>query len=142
MSAASNYLEEALLNHLFRTTTYTQPTVLAIALCTATPGETDTGSTITEVANSNNYSRQTLNPADANWTDPSAGTQGETDNASAITFGPASGSWGTITSFAICDSATYGAGNMLIYGDLDASKAIGNGDSFSFSTGNLNITLS
>ena len=141
MSAASNYLEEALLNHLFREVPYTAPSVLAIALCTATPSESDTGATISEVTNGNGYARQTLNPGAGNWSDPAIGTPGETDNSSAITFGPASASWGTITSVAILDSATYGAGNFLIGGDID-SQVIGSGDSLTFNIGELNLRVS
>jgi hypothetical protein len=142
MASASDYLEGELLNHIFRTSSFTKPTTLAIALCTAATSDSDDGSTITEVSNANGYARQTLNPLDANWTDASGG-DGQTDNASAITFGPASGgNWGTITHVAIIDNSTYGSGNLLIHGALDSSVTINDGDSFSFAIGNLVITFS
>jgi len=141
----SDYLEEELLTHIFRTSSFTKPTVLSIALLTTGAAETDDGQFTTgtgvEVPNSNSYARQTLNPLDANWSDPSAGTQGETDNLSEIAFPQASGSWGTIVAIAICDSATYDAGNMLLYGTLTASKAVGSGDTFKFAIGDLNIAF-
>lgn len=140
MSAMSDYLEVELVKHLFRTGSMTKPTVLAVALCTAATSDSQTGATITEVTNSNNYSRTTLNPLDANWA-ATNGANGITSNLSAITFPQASGSWGTITHIAICDSATHGAGNMLFHGALSVSKTVNNGDTFSFQIGDLVITL-
>lgn len=136
----SNYLEDEVIKHIFRTGSFTKPTVLAIALCTAATSDSQTGATITEVANSNNYARATLNPLDANWA-ATAGGNGVTSNSSAITFNQASGSWGTITHIAICDSATWGAGNVLFHGALTTSKTVTNGDTFSFQIGDLQITL-
>jgi len=140
MSQMSDYLEGQVRAHMFRTATFTKPTVMAIALCTAAPTDASTGATITEVANSNAYARQTLNPLDANWTAASS-TDGLTDNASAITFPTATGSWGTVTHVALCDSATWGAGNMYLYGTLDVSKAVGSGDTIKYNIGDLNVTF-
>lgn len=138
MAEFSNYLEEQILTHLFRTSTFTKPSTIYIAACTAAPTDTDTGSTITEPAGGS-YARVQLNPLDANWTDPSAGTQGETDNAAAITFPEATGSWGTITHVAIVDAATNG--NLWCYTALDASKSISATDTLEFAIGDLNIQL-
>lgn len=92
MASMSNYLENKLIDHLFRTTTFSQPSVIAIALCTAAPTDASTGATITEVSGGD-YARQTLNPSNSNWTatqggtsGASSGTGGTTDNASAIVF--------------------------------------------------------
>lgn len=136
----SDYLETQLVGHLFRTLTYTKPTVVAVALCTASPTDASTGATITEVANSNGYARQTVNPLDANWS-AIISNNGTTSNAAAVTFPTATGSWGTVTSVAICDSATWGAGNMLFYGDLNTSKTITSNDVFSFGIGQLAIQI-
>lgn len=136
----SDYLENALANHVLRTSSYTKPTVLAVALCTAAPSSSDDGSTITEVADSYAYARQTLNPSDSNWSDPTAGTQGETTNLVEVAFPQASGgTWGTVTHIAICDSATHGAGNMLFYGELDTEETVNDGTTFTFPIGNLAI---
>ena len=139
MSAASDYLEGEIIKHIFRTGSFTKPTVLAVALCTAATSDSQTGATITEVPNSNSYARVTANPLDATWSAPGVG--GLTDNVGAITFPAATGSWGTVTHFAICDSATWGAGNMLIHGALTASKVVGNGDTVQFAAGSLDITV-
>ena len=140
MAAMSDYLEVELIKHIFRTGSMTKPTVLAIALCTGATSDSQTGSTITEVTNANNYSRATLNPLDANWA-ATDGSNGITSNLSAITFAQASGSWGTISHIAICDSATWGAGNVLFHGALSVSKTVNNGDTLSFQIGDLVITL-
>lgn len=138
-SSMTNYLEEILLNHMFRTATFSKPTVIACGLATAVANY-ETGS-LTEVANSGSYARTTLNPLDANWSDPSAGTQGETDNSSAITFPTATGSWGTVTATFLADNATYGAGNIWYIGDLDASKTVDTSDTVSFAVGAFNVQM-
>ena len=141
MSAASDYLEGELRKHLFRTGTFTKPSTLAICLLTSAPSDSSTGSTIVEPNNSHGYSRQALNPDDANWTAASS-TNGLTDNASLVSFGPCTTSdWGSVTHFAICDSATYGAGNMLIHGALDNARTIQVGDYFQFAIGELNVVI-
>jgi len=141
MSQASDYLEGQIRAHIFRTASFTKPSVLAIALCTAAPVDADTGAlTGKEVANAGAYARQTLNPLDANWTAASA-TDGLTDNASAITFPTATAAWGTVTHVAICDSATFGAGNLLFFGTLTTPKTVGIGDIFKFNIGDLDVTV-
>jgi len=140
MAGFSDYVEGQLITHIFRTGSFTKPTTLAIALVTSAATDSDDGSTISEVANSNNYARQTLNPLDANWSAPSVG-DGNTHNLSAITFPQASGSWGTIVGVVILDNATYGAGNILFHGTLTDNKTINNGDTFTFAISDLNIVL-
>lgn len=142
-TAMTDYLENKLADHLFRTTTYSQPATLAVALYTAAPGETGGG---TEVSGGS-YARVSNNPANANWngthgntTGASSGTSGLVDNAGAITFATPTANWGTITHFAILDNTS--GGNMLIYGALTASKTVNNGDPApSFPAGTLDITF-
>ena len=131
MSSMSDYLEGEIRAHIFRTATFTKPTVLAVALCTAATADANTGATITEVPDATGYARQTLNPLDANWSAVSA-TDGIVKNLAAITFTASGGDWGSITHFAICDSATWGAGNMLFHGVLASAKTINDGDSLVF----------
>jgi hypothetical protein len=140
MTAFSDYLEGQLINHIFRTASFTKPTTIAIALVTSAITDADTGATIAEVANANNYSRVSLNPLDTNWAAPVAGN-GVTSNLVAINFPQATGSWGTVTGVAILDSATYGAGNLLFYGTLAVNKTINNGDTFTFPINGLSVTL-
>jgi len=93
--------------------------------------------TFTEVANAGGYTREALNPSTTNWaatnaaastTNPSSGTSGTTSNNSAITFPAPTANWGVIFGAVICDSATYGAGNVLAYGALTTPKTVNNGD--------------
>lgn len=129
MSSFSNYLENKILDHVFKTAAYTQPTNIYVALSTANPGED--GSTIAEPSG-NNYARTACNSWDA-------ASGGATANTNAVTFPQASGSWGTITHFALFDASS--GGNMLGYGALAASKAVGSGDTPKFAAGDLDVTL-
>lgn len=141
MAAMSDYLEGQVIAHIFRTASFTKPTVLSIALCTAAPVDSDTGAlTGKEVANAGSYARQVLNPGDANW-NAITGNNGTTSNIPAIVFPTATAAWGTVTHVAITDSATYGAGNLIFFGPLTVSKVVGNGDIFQFNTGALQIQI-
>ena len=121
MSAATDYLEGQIRAHIWRTASFTKPTVLAIALYTAAPGEAGGG---TEVSGGS-YARVQRDPLDANWTAASA-TDGLTDNAADLVYPTPTANWGTVTHQA-CLDATSG-GNMLIYGALTTAKTINNGD--------------
>jgi hypothetical protein len=96
--------------------------------------------TFTEVANAGAYARQTLNPLDANWTAASA-TDGNTDNASAITFPVATANWGTIFGLVLLDSATYGAGNLFFWAPTTVPKVVSTGDTFKFNIGDVDVTF-
>jgi len=145
MANMTDYLETALIGHLFRTATYTKPTQLGIALSTATQSDACTGGSMSEVANSAGYGRMPLPPLDTNWAVVTGTGSGpgasQTSNTPAISFTQATGSWGTVTTVVITDNNTYGAGNALFYGDLTVSKAVTSGDTFSFASGALTVQL-
>lgn len=143
MSEMSNYLEDEIVKHIFRTGSFTKPTVLAITLMTTNAVDADTGtfSTGVEVTNANAYARQARNPLDANWT-ATAGGDGQTDNAAAITFPTCTtATWGTVVGMTICDSTTHNAGNMLFYSPLDTSRTIDVGDTAEFAVGAITVTF-
>lgn len=128
----SNYLENAIINHIFRTATFAKPAGLWVSLHTADPTEAGTG---TEVSGGS-YARAQLNPADANFDAP---VDGATQNSAAITFPAPTANWGVVTHFATWDAAS--AGNMLHYGALAQSKTINNGDPApSFPIGALDVS--
>ena|SRR6218665_920487 len=134
MSAMTDYLEKKLLDHTLGITAYTKPTISYTALFTADP--TDTGSHTAEVSTSSTgYARQAAT-ASMNATNA---TTGLSDNSTAITHGPASADWGTITHISIEDAST--AGNMLLKGAATASRTIQTGDSYQLATGQLAITF-
>jgi len=126
----SNYWENEILDHLFGKGTYSPPTIY-VGLSTADPG--DDGSGLAEPSG-NGYARVETSAAD--WNTASGGAL---DNANDITFPEATGSWGTITHFALFDAAT--GGNMLAEGALSASKAIDSGDTAKFAAGDLVCSL-
>lgn len=130
-----NSSEIDFLEHVVGKVTWALPTAY-VALCTASPGEAASAAGINEVANSNNYAREAT--AGGDWNSAAGGA---IDNANAITFNTASGAWGTVTYFAIMDSATWGEGKMLVYAVLTAPKTIGNGDTPSCAAGDLEITV-
>lgn len=135
MSAASDYLEAKLLDHSLATTAYTKPTNVYVALFT-TSTNLESGSLANEISTSGTaYARQQATFAAANTSTGAASISGT------ITFPTATANWGTVTSLAICDSATAGAANVLYWGNLDSSKLIETGDTFQIQSGNLTVTL-
>ena len=132
----SDYLEAQILNLIFRTQVAWKPAAIYIGLWTATLTDASTGATAGEVSGGS-YARVQVTQLDANWNAPGVG--GLIDNVAAITFPTATAGWGTVTDVAIVDSAS-GAGNILYYGALTASKIVNSGDTFRFSAGDLDIT--
>lgn len=144
MSQASDYLENKLVDHIFRARTYTSPSALYTSLHTANP--TDTGSG-TEVSGGS-YARVNLAPSDTNWkatqggapAAASSGTGGQTSNAATITFPTPSANWGVVTHYGVWDASS--GGNLLVYGALTTSKTINNGDPApSFAIDAMTITV-
>jgi hypothetical protein len=119
--AKTNYLEDEIIKHIFRTGSFAKPTVLAVGLFTAAPSDAGGG---TEVSGGS-YARVQRDPLDANWT-ATAGGDGETDNAADLVFPTPTANWGTITHFGIFDATS--VGNLLYWGALDNSKTVNNGD--------------
>jgi hypothetical protein len=134
MSAMTDYLEGEIIKHIFRTGSFTKPSVLAVGLFTAAPSDAGGGTEVT----GGSYARATLNPLDANWAAPSAGN-GVTSNSSTITFTTPTANWGSVTHFAVFDAAS--AGNMLFWGALTVSKTINSGDTVTFPAGSLTFTF-
>jgi hypothetical protein len=132
--SASDYLENKILDHVVGKTSFTMPTAY-VALCLAEPGEANSGAGISEVADANGYAR--VSTAGGDW---NAASGGASDNANAITFPQATGSWGTVTHFAIMTSPVRGEGYMLLWGDLTSPKPIDNGDTAEFAAGDLDLT--
>lgn len=135
MGSFSDYLENAILDHVFGTgegksLSYAQPDKY-IALCTVAVTDTATGSTITEPS-SPSYTRVKM----STWDQAAAGA---TENTNTITFPQASANWGTILDFAICDAVS--AGNVLAYGSLTISKSVASGDTPKFASGDIDVSL-
>ena len=124
----SDYMENAILDHILKTTAYTPATNIYVALYTVAPTDAGGG---TEVSGGS-YARVTCNVWDA-------ASGGSASNTNTVTFAQATANWGTLVAFATFDALT--GGNMLGWGDLDTNKAINNGDTADFAAGALVVTL-
>ena len=143
MSDMSDYLENKLVDHIFRNTSFTMPTTIYIGLYTATPSDAGGGTEVT----GGSYARVQVGPSTTAWNatqggtaGASSGTGGQTANAAAITFPAPTANWGTVTHFGIFDALT--SGNLLFWKALTASKVINSGDAApQFLAGALTVTL-
>lgn len=124
----TNFLEVELLDHVFGKGAYSAPTPY-LALFTTAPTDAGGG---TEVSGGS-YARVAISA------DMGTAGSGAISNSAAIEFPTASASWGTVVAFGVMDAST--AGNMLWWGDLGTSKAVGDGDTLVFNIGDLDFTL-
>jgi hypothetical protein len=134
MSAASNYLENKVLDHVLKNTAYSQPSTLYVGLFTNTSGNAAANleaGTLTDEVSGNGYVRKTAGF--------SAASGGSSSTNATITFDAATGNWGTITHVAVVDAET--SGNVLFWGQVTTSKTIETGDTFQITSGNLTISL-
>lgn len=130
MAAMTDYLENKLIDQLFRGQAYTFPSTLYVGLLTAAPADGTAG---TEVSGGS-YARVAVASSLANWagtqstgsTTASTGTTGTTSNNASVTFPAPTAAWGVATHFGIWDAAS--GGNLLIYAPLTANKTINNQD--------------
>ncbi len=134
--SASNFLEDAILNHVLRGVAFpTLPAGCHFALFTAAPSDAGGGTEVT----GGSYARVAVTRATGSWAVPadSAGSQ-QTSNSAAITFPTPTASWGVVTHLGIFDAAT--AGNLLYHAALGTSRTIASGDSApSFAIGAVTV---
>ena len=136
MSAASNYLENAVLDHVLGNTNYTPAGTIYLGLFDNDSGVTganlEQGTLTDEISTAGTaYARQSVTFA--------ASSNGTSATSATVTFPAATANWGTITHIAVMDAAS--AGNVLFWGAVTTSKTIENGDTFQVSSGNLTISL-
>lgn len=127
MAAFSDYLEDALLDHVLGNTAFTQPASVEVALFTSDSGDLESNSVANEV-DGGSYSRQTATFG--------AASGGSASNDADISFTdmPAE----TVTHVAVMDGSS---DDVLFHGELTASKTLNAGDTFTIATGDLDITL-
>ena len=134
MSAASDFLENKVLDHVLGNSTYTPAGTLYIGLfdnvSTATAVNLEAG-TITDEISGSGYARKAI-AFDAS-------VDGTSESTATVTFDPATGDWGTVTHLAIMDALT--TGNVLFWGPLTVSKLIETGDTMQFVANNVTISL-
>lgn len=142
MAATSDYLEQAILNALFRGQSLPQPDPVYVALYTASPADDNSGAEVTG-SEWTNYARESVATTsgssgfDAPTTDGSGGY--EVLNSAAVDFGTAtvSGTQADVTHFGILDAST--GGNLLHHGALDTAKSIVDGIDVKFPAGSLAV---
>jgi len=143
MAAMSDYLENQLIDHLFRGATFAKPAGLHLALYTVAPTDAGGGTEVVGGA----YARTNMNQGNAGNTDTagtnlvaSAGTTGQTANSADLIFPAPTANWGSIVAIGIFDAAT--AGNLLFWSALVTPKTVNNADPApKFLAGQLTTTL-
>jgi len=140
---ATTYLENKLLNHIFKNTAFTTPgNSIYVGLATAvSDAEAGTLTEVDDTTEDTNYARQQVNAA--GWTVPPSSTDTQTaTNAANIEFSASSGEASyTVTHVFIADGPD-SDDNILFVGILDAQKTIADGDIFRINNGSLTIELS
>lgn len=133
MGSLTNYAESALVKHITVEAAYTSVANLFLCLCTADPTDAATGASMNEVANSGSYQRTAI-------TFGAVASRRSTQNAT-VTFPQLSGALGTATHWAICDSQTYGAGNVLAHGAFETGKALVTNNTPSVASGEVWVEI-
>ena len=135
MSAMTNYFESGILNQVFRGISLTLPsTGVYIGLTSGVP--TEATPSADELAG-NAYAR--VHVPTGNWTQPATDGNGQkTENNAAIDFPTAAGgNWGYASGVIIADALT--GGNILMKGSLTTPRNILEGDTFRFSSTDLDV---
>lgn len=136
MGSLADYSENELLDHVCNAA-YSAVATVYVGLSTADPGDDASG--LAEPVG-NGYIRKAIAF--------SAATSRRVTQSGVVTFNEATGSWGTITHWAIFDAES--AGNMLAHGAFVAGKAIVSGNTPSiadteiyveYSAGEISTTL-
>lgn len=126
MTDFSNYLENKVLDHVFRNTAYTPPATVYLALFTAAPTDAGAG---TEVSGAG-YARQAVTFG--------AASGGAIENSGAVSFTASGGNFGTVVAVALFDAST--SGNMLAW-KVITSAAVNDGQTLTFPIGLIDVTL-
>lgn len=135
----SDYLELALLDHVFGGGNYTRPATLYIALFTVAPTDSGPGTEI-NTGVWTNYARPAVTNNSTNFPAASGTSPGAKTNGTAISFGTASitGTPPVVVGAAVMDASS--AGNMLAWCSF-TGQTINPGAPVSIQPGDLDITL-
>jgi hypothetical protein len=124
MSGFSVTTARAILNHIFRTASFTKPTNVYVALNSTDPTDAALATEITIGVGA--YARVAITVADASWTAPStSGGVEQISNASNVQFPDPTADWNSgnpITYASIWDAPT--GGTMLASGALTTPRVI------------------
>jgi hypothetical protein len=142
MSALSDFMEDALLKHIFRNTTWSRPASIYVALFTVAPSDSG-GGTEVPTGGGTLYARQGLATGVGSVWDPPVVEGGggyACKNTGDITFPVAGVAWGAIVAVALYDGNT-GADNLMFWSLLTPNATIAAGDQFKILAGNLSAIL-
>lgn len=131
VGSKSDYLENAIQDHMYGGPDFTRPATLYLALYTVAPTDAGGG---TEVSGGD-YARKAITNDATNWPAASGGAK---SNGQVITFVKATADWGTIVAWALLDAAA--AGNMMHWGEVTPNKLIETNDTAEFAVGDIDIT--
>ena len=116
MAGKSDYLENEILDHVFKVGAYTVPTNIYVALLESAPTDASDGSDIAAIESDyTGYARVTCNAWDV-------AASGATANTNGLAFGKCTAGTSTVTHFALMDGiAGTDADHMLYWGELTES---------------------
>ena len=129
-AGSSDYLANAMLDHLFPDTPFTQPASIYMGFATGSIADTDTGSTVGEP--SAGYARTLENDWDAS-------VDGESSNADEFKSESATADWGDILYWLQADALT--TGNILFYGEFVSAVSVDSGYYLKLAANDIKITL-
>lgn len=135
MGAASNYLENKVLDHTLKNTAYTQPSNLYLALFKNNSGNAaanlEANIITDEVSSGIGYVRKAITFSGA--------ASGQTSNSANVVFDTATSAWGTVTHYAIMDAVS--TGNVLYWGAFTTPRTVDAGNTMQVGATNLVISL-
>lgn len=128
-SGPSDYLENKLIDWLWRAQTFAPPATKYLALFTSAPSASGGGIEVS----GGSYARVSVSASltafsgtqGAGTTAVSTGTSGVTSNNANIAFAAPTADWGTVTHWALFDAST--GGNLLMFGALATPVTVING---------------
>lgn len=123
----SDFLENEILDHVFRNSAYTPAVTVYVALFTAAPTDAGGGTEVT----GGSYARTAVTFG--------AASGGAISNSADVNFPTATANWGTVVALSIMDASS--GGNFLAWGDLTSSKVVNSGTQARILAGDLDITL-
>lgn len=128
MAEFTDYLEDRILNHIFRATASTAPATVYLALHTAVNSDTTPGTAVTL----GGYARQAIT-----FSAPSPA--GAITNSADVQFTASGAAYGTVVSTSIYDALT--TGNQLCFDNDFTDTAVADGETLKFVAGDIDVTL-
>jgi hypothetical protein len=123
-----DYLEDELIDHVFKTGAFTVPTNIYIALCNSTPTDVCTCAEVT----GGSYAREAVNTWDVSL-------NGATENTNAIIYTTATTDWEVIIGWIAFDAIT--SGNSLLWGVFDAPITKDSGTTVEIDAGDIDASF-